>query len=282
MPADQDLNRELAGLDALEVPLEQGPGFAARAWSAAWPGLAAVAIGVFLWQCVVWSGWKPEYVLPSPFTVFADMGRGELYKGLAITMRRALVGFGLATFIGTTLGLLLAQVSVARRAFGAFITGLQTMPSIVWFPLAIILFKLTEGAILFVVIIGAAPSVANGVLSGVDNLPPLWLRAGRVLGAHGFSLTWNVRLPGALPAYVAGLKQGWAFAWRSLMAGELLVQIGTDPSLGFLLDRDRGLADNVGLQATMVLILIVGIVVDRLVFGKIERSIARRRGLTVA
>jgi NitT/TauT family transport system permease protein len=277
------LEAELTGLDALETaPVGEGPGWPMRIWSAAWPGLTAVLIALGLWQAVVSSGWKPEYVLPSPFTVIRGMWRGELVDGMRITLRRAATGFALAVAIGTVVGLALAQVRVLRRAFGAFITGLQTMPSIVWFPLAITLFKLSESAILFVVVIGAAPSIANGLLAGFDALPPLWLRVGRVLGARGLRLTRHVVLPGTLPAYVAGLKQGWAFSWRSLMAGELLVIIGGEPSLGFLLDRDRTLADAVGLQSTMLLVLIIGIVVDRAVFGVLERTIARRRGLTGA
>ena len=281
MPDDEVLERELAGLDALETAGDGAPGLAMRAWTAVWPGLMAAAIGLFLWQCVYWSGWKPAYVLPPPKDVIAGMFRWELVEGMQITLRRAFVGFALATLMGTIAGLAMSQSSVLRRAFGAFVSGLQTMPSIVWFPLALILFGLNESAILFVVIIGAAPSVANGLLAGIDTLPPLWIRAGRVLGAKGLRLTWNVMLPGSLPSYVAGLKQGWAFSWRSLMAGELLVIIGEKQSIGFLLDRDRTLADAVGLQSTMLLILIIGIVVDRLIFANIERAIARRRGLTV-
>lgn len=274
-----ELEQELAGLDALETATAAGPRRSGQLWSAAWPGLAATLIALAGWQAVVSSGWRPEYVLPSPFTVVAGMWRGELLTGLRITLGRAAIGFGMAMVIGTAGGLLLAQVGVLRRAFGAFITGLQTMPSIVWFPLAITLFKLSEGAILFVVVIGAAPSIANGLLAGFDTLPPIWLRVGRVLGAKGPALTRHVILPGSLPSYVAGLKQGWAFSWRSLMAGELLVIVGSKPSIGFLLDRDRTLADSVGLQSTMLLVLVVGIAVDRLVFGTIERTIRRRRGL---
>ena len=117
----------------------------------------------------------------------------------------------------------MSRSRVLRAAVGSLITGLQTMPSIAWFPLAILLFKLTEAAIMFVVVLGAAPSIANGLISGVDHVPPIMLRAGRVLGAKGISAYRHVMLPAALPSFIAGLKQGWAFAWRSLMAGELLV-----------------------------------------------------------
>jgi NitT/TauT family transport system permease protein len=145
----------------------------------------------------------------------------------------------------------------------------------------VVLFKRTEGAILFVIILGAAPSVANGVISGVDQVPPLLLRAGRVLGARGLSAWRHVVIPAALPNVVAGLKQGWAFAWRSLLAGELLVTIANKSSIGVELDMRRQLADYSGLMATMIVILIIGIVVDSLFFGTVERALARRRGLAV-
>ena len=121
---------------------------------------------------------------------------------------------------------------VLRAAFGSMITGLQTMPSIAWFPLAIVLFQLSERAILFVVVLGAAPSIANGLIAGADNIPPILLRAGRVLGARGMSAFRHVILPASLPSFVGGLKQGWAFAWRSLMAGELLDVVQGKPSVG--------------------------------------------------
>jgi NitT/TauT family transport system permease protein len=159
------------------------------------------------------------------------------------------------------------------------ITGLQTMPTIAWFPLAILLFGLNESAILFVVILGAAPAIANGVISGVDHIPPLLLRAGRVLGARGLSAYRHVVIPASLPGFVAGLKQGWAFAWRSLMAGELLVIIAKKPSLGVRLEFARQNADAPALMAAMVVILIIGIMVDSLFFGRLERTIRRRWGL---
>jgi NitT/TauT family transport system permease protein len=172
------------------------------------------------------------------------------------------------------------RVRVLRTAVGSMITGLQTMPSIVWFPLAIVLFQLNERAILFVVVLGAAPSIANGLINGVDHVPPILIRAGNVLGARGFSLMRSVILPAALPGYVGGLKQGWAFAWRSLMAGELLVAIGNKPALGVRLDYARTLNDYPLLISYMIVILIIGIVVDA-IFGVADRRVRARRGLLV-
>jgi NitT/TauT family transport system permease protein len=153
------------------------------------------------------------------------------------------------------------------------------MPSIAWFPLAILLFQLSEQAILFVVVLGAAPAIANGLIAGADHIPPILTRAGRVLGARGFDFYRFVVLPASLPAFVSGLKQGWAFAWRSLMAGELLVIMADRPSIGFMLNVNREFANARGLLATMIVILIIGIVVDAVLFGTLDRAIRRRWGL---
>ncbi|HEY5156109.1 MAG TPA: ABC transporter permease, partial [Acidimicrobiales bacterium] len=226
---DSRLDSELSGLDALEQPVAARRPLPARLWSATWPKLAAVLLGLGIWQLVVWSGHWPTYVLPGPATVFrelvAEFQSGVMPKAIGITLTRAVQGYALAVIIGGFVGLAVSRSRTLRSAVGSLITGLQTMPSIAWFPLAILLFKLTDAAILFVVVLGAAPSIANGIIAGADNVPPILVRAGRVLGARGLDLSRFVILPASMPSVLAGLKQGWAFAWRSLMAGEIIVVI---------------------------------------------------------
>ena len=176
----------------------------------------------------------------------------------------------------------MSRFAVLRAAVGSLITGLQTMPSIAWFPLAILLFKLTEEAIMFVVVLGAAPSIANGLIHGIDHIPPVLAARRPGAGRHGASpSTATSSCRPRCPSFVAGLKQGWAFAWRSLMAGELLVVIANKASLGQLLQVNRELADAQGLLATMLVILIIGIVLDAVVFGTLERRIREKRGPAV-
>jgi NitT/TauT family transport system permease protein len=255
---------------------------AARLWSWLWPKLAAVALFLAVWQVVVWSGWRPDYVLPGPIPVFQrlgqDLGQPDFYAGVAVTMRRAFVGYAIAVVLGSALGLLVARVPIVRKAVGHAILGLQSMPSIAWFPLAILLFQLTEGAILFVVILGAAPAVASGLLSGVDHVQPLLVRVGRVMGARGLRLYRYVILPAALPGFVGGLKQGWAFAWRSLMAGEIIGVVSNKISLGQELQAARDFADAQQLLALMIVIFVIGVAVD-LGFGFADRALRRRWGL---
>ena len=276
------LQAELSGLDALELAQDGGTSRHVRLWAATWPKLAAIALAVAFWQAVVWSGWRPEHVLPGPWPVLRELADRvvtlDYWHAIAVTMTRGVVGFAVAVVIGLTLGVAVARVKPLRTAVGSLITGLQTMPSIAWFPLAILLFQLGEKAILFVIVLGAAPSVANGVISGVDYVPPLLLRAGRNLGAGGVALYRHVVLPAALPSLVAGLKQGWAFAWRSLMAGELLVVIAERPALGQRLQFARELQDTAYMIALMITILVIGILVDA-VFGSADRAIRRRWGV---
>jgi NitT/TauT family transport system permease protein len=250
-------------------------------WGSAWPKLLAIALVLLAWQLVVWSGWKPEYVLPGPRKVWDSFVEnfGTNMDAAWTTLQRGFKGFAFALVIGTIVGALVARNRILRSAIGSLVTGLQTMPSVAWFPLAILLFKLGEGAIFFVVVLGAAPSIANGLINGIDQIQPILLRAGTVLGARRWKLFRHVILPGALPSFVGGLKQGWAFAWRSLLAGELIVLIPGQFSLGQQLDANRQLNDSAGVIAVMIVILIIGILVDALLFGTVERRIRRRYGL---
>jgi NitT/TauT family transport system permease protein len=236
-----------------------------------------------VWQLVVWSGWKPDYVLPGPTQVIPLLWQNfdSYFEASVTTLQRALVGFAIAIVIGTALGALIARSRILRSAIGSMVTGLMTMPSIAWFPAAIVLFGGNESAIRFVIVIGAAPSVAAGFIAGVDHTPPILVRAARVLGARGWKQFRYVVLPAALPTYVTGLKQGWAFAWRSLLAGELLVQIAGKGSLGNQLHNSAGFADYPGMYATMIVIFIIGVAADG-VFGLVERRIRRRYGLVDA
>ncbi|MFN8075729.1 MAG: ABC transporter permease [Kineosporiaceae bacterium] len=269
---------------AAPAPAPQDP-VVQRIWSSAWPKLLGLGIFLALWQLVVLTGWRPTYVLPEPTSVLERVWRlltddQKFWASLSTTLRRGLLGFALAIAVGSVLGVAVARFHVLRAGVGSLITGLQTMPSIVWFPLAILLFGLNEQAIMFVVVLGAAPSIANGLISGIDHVPPAFTRLGRVLGAKGWQQYRFVVLPAALPSYVAGLNQGWAFAWRSLMAGELLVILANRPSLGARLEFAREFGDAVGLLAYMIVILVIGMLADS-VFSSASRRMRRSRGLAV-
>jgi NitT/TauT family transport system permease protein len=277
----------VAGLDALELgPQRPGERSAARlaraGWRSLWPKLLAVVVVVAAWQLVVLTGWKSQFVLPPPAEVLYELVTQvtalSFWEAIVLTMRRAATGFFFAVVIGTLLGAAVAQFRPLRAAIGSLITGLQTMPSIIWFPFAILLFQITESAIMFVVILGAAPSVANGLISGIDYVPPSWRRAGQVLGLRGLSLYRHLILPAALPAFVTGLKQGWAFAWRSLMAGELLVIVPGALSIGVRLQGARDLNDAPLLLVYIIVVLVIGILAD-IAFSAVEKAIRRRWGI---
>jgi len=281
MVADQALR----GLDRLDLPPEQRqavPGRLGRkAWAASWPKLLALALVLAIWELVTLTGWK-KYVLKGPGPVFSDlwqqMQHGMLWSTIGWTLRSASIGYFVALLIGSVVGILVARIPPLRAAVGSIITGLQTMPSVAWAPFAIILFGENNSAILFVVVLGAAPSIANGLINGVDYTPPLLLRAGKTMGLHGFALYRYLILPASLPAYVAGMKQGWAFAWRSLMAAELFIAIIGQVSLGQQLDADQQNLDFASVSSIIIVLLVIGIVVDT-IFTKADLALRRRRGL---
>ncbi len=273
-----------AGLDALEaVPVEPRTPWGVRVLHNALPPLLALLALLALWQAVVVL--RDPQTLPSPVEVWQSArdqwGRGRVQEAVLTSLQRGVLGFGLSVLVATPIGLLLAQVPFLRRAFGPLISGLQALPSVAWVPAAILWFSLSEGTIYFVILMGAIPSIVNGTMSGIDQVPPLYRRVGHVLGARGLTLARHVLLPAALPGYLGGLKQGWAFSWRSLMAAELIVSSQTFGfGLGQLLDQSRQLFDVPGIVVGILAILFVGLAVDLLVFAPLERAVLARRGLT--
>lgn len=272
----------LSGLDALELgPAVARTPVSVRIWRSAWPKLLAIAVTLVIWQIVYKSGWREPWVFPGPQETLAEwwrqLGTAELWNNVWRTLWRAGYGFAISLVVGGLLGLAVARIPVLRAAIGSMITALQTLPSVAWVPAAILLFQLGETTILFVVVLGAAPSIANGVIAGVDFVPPLWLRAGRNLGARGLRLYRYVAGPASLPAIVAGLKQGWAFAWRSLMAAEI-IGAASEGGIGLQMTVYRDLNQASGLFATLITILVIGVFVDAL-FGWAERTMRTRRGL---
>ncbi len=275
---------EVSGLDALELaPKKEKGRLGLRLWNSAWPKLLAIAIVVLAWELVYLAEWKPAYVFPSPTDVFATLKElvttADFWDGVRLTMTRAITGFALAVAIGTVVGAAVSRFAPLRAAIGSLITGLQTMPSIMWFPLAILLFQLGEQAIMFVVVIGAAPSVANGLISGIDYVPRTWLRVGQVMGMKGFSRYRHLILPASLPSFVSGLKQGWAFSWRSLMAGELLVIVPGTISVGVRMQNARDLSDTPLVISYILVVLVIGILIDQL-FNAADNALRKRWGLT--
>jgi NitT/TauT family transport system permease protein len=276
----------LAGLDALDLSDGRtSPGArdrASRIWAAVWPKLAAIALVWVVWELIHLTGWK-KLVLPGPGVTLANLWdqlqTGLLWHAIGDTLERVVIGYALSLVIGTVLGLLVARVKPLRAAVGSVITGLQTMPSAAWIPFAIILFGLNTSAILFVIVMASAPSIANGLIAGVDYTPPLLLKAGRVMGLRGVGLTRYLILPAALPTFVAGMKQSWAFAWHALLTAELLVLVAGEPSIGVLFQADQDQTDMPSTIAVMIVILILGVAVDGL-FGKANEAIRKRWGLT--
>jgi NitT/TauT family transport system permease protein len=276
----------LAGLDALDLaPASAGTDASERArriWAAVWPKLAAIALVWVVWELIHLTGWK-KFVLPGPGVTLSNLWHqaqtGLLWHAIGDTVLRAVIGYLVALVIGTVVGLLVARIPPVRAAVGSLITGLQTLPSAAWIPFAIILFGLNNSAIVFIIVMASAPAIANAVISGVDYIPPLLLKSAKVIGLRGPSMTWHLVIPAALPTFVAGLKQAWAFTWHALLTAELLVLVAGEPSIGQLFSSDQDQTDMPSTIAVMIVILILGILVDG-AFGVANRAIRKRWGLT--
>ncbi|MCW2698781.1 MAG: transporter permease [Blastococcus sp.] len=286
--ADQEERAVVAGLDALDagVQLPPRPGPGRVFLRSVLPPLVFLAVLVGVWQLAVLAGIKPAYALPPPARVWATF-TGTVVDGRAgeaiwTSLSRGASGFALSLLIGTVLGLAMWWSRWLRAAIGPIVSGLQSLPSVAWVPAAIIWFGLTNAAIYTVVLLGAVPSIANGLLSGMKQVPPLFDRVGRVLGLSALARTRYVLLPAALPGYLGGLRQGWAFAWRSLMAAELITYSpALGQGLGQLLNMGRELSQMSLVITSITLILVVGVAIELLIFAPLERRVLSRRGLTM-
>jgi NitT/TauT family transport system permease protein len=284
---EQEDRAVVAGLDALDSSPQLAPPSVGRVFvRSVLPPLVFLAALVGVWQLAVLAEIKPAYALPSPAHVWETF-KGTVEDGRAVeaiwtSLSRGGIGFALSLVIGTLLGLAMWWSRWLRAAIGPIVSGLQSLPSVAWVPAAIIWFGLTDAAIYTVVLLGAVPSIANGLLSGMKQVPPLFDRVGRVLGLSTLARTRYVLLPAALPGYLGGLRQGWAFAWRSLMAAELITYSpALGQGLGQLLNMGRELSQMSLVITSITLILVVGVAIELLLFAPLERRVLSRRGLTI-
>jgi NitT/TauT family transport system permease protein len=237
---------------------------------------------LLLWQLVTASGrWSPV-LLPSPRAVAAYLRDavldGTLIAGVFVTLRRLLLGYAIGVALGLPLGLLTSTSNYFHDTIGSLALGLQTLPSVCWVPLALLWFGQSEAAMLFVVVMGTLWSVVLATETGARNIPPIYARAARTMGSEGFDKWTRVILPASLPYVITGMKQGWAFAWRSLMAAEIFVTILTGFGLGQLLQYGRELSAMDQVIGVMITIVLIGLLVDKALFSPWERILHRRWG----
>ena len=280
-----DLRSLEAGLDRLQTDSAPArPRWWRRIITVALPPSLFVVALIVIWIVAVQVfGLAPE-VLPPPSAVLdaldASWESGALPQAVITSLGRALVGFAIAVVVGTALGLLLAEVRPLRRAIGPVVSGLMVLPSVAWVPAATLWFGLTDALVYFVVLMGGVPSIVNGLIAGVDQVPPQLRHVGRVLGAGRVRLATTVILPAALPGYLAGLKQGWAFSWRGVLAAEIIAVGGSlGAGVGALLQESRQAESLAGVLAAILVILVIGIVVELALLAPLERGVLRRRGL---
>ncbi len=232
-----------------------------------------------LWQAVFLMKLWPPFLFPSPGQVaetLADgFANGSFWAGIGTSLLRLVIGYLISLVIGVALGLAVGCFKLLDDTVGSLLLALQTIPSICWLPLALLWFGLNEKAILFMVVIGAVLSISLAAEDGVRNVPPLFLKAARNMGAKGWTLYSQVVFPASMPSIVTGMKLGWSFAWRALMAAEILYG---NVGLCHLLMMGRELNDISQVIAVMLVIIVLGLLVDKLIFSRVERAVRVRWG----
>lgn len=235
---------------------------------------------IAFWEMGSRFGLWQEIILPSPSSVFQALVTGiedkTLILDLVASFKRLFVGLGIALIIGSLLGVLLAKSKTADETLGTVILALQSVPSIVWLPLAIMWFGMNETSVIFVTALGGTFVMTLNMRMGIKNVPPLYIKAAKTMGATGLDLFWRVIFPASIPYVVTGARLAWAFAWRALMAGELL---STGPGLGYTLRYASDFGNMSLVIAVMVIIGVIGSIVDQLIFQRVEKSVIERWGL---
>ncbi len=236
---------------------------------------------VVVWQIVFLTHIVPEQALPSPIQVGQVLAKeasdGSLPYAIANSMWRLVVGLVIAIIGGMIIGIFMAKVETINQTIGSLILGLQSIPSVAWVPLALLWFGPTDAGVIFVTVAGALFAISINTHSGIKNIPPNYIAAGRNMGASGLQLVTNVMIPAALPYLISGFKQGWAYAWRGVIAAEIIFSIA---GLGFLLNLGKHDNDISQVTGILIIVMIIGILVDGFVFKKIEAKILSRWGLS--
>jgi NitT/TauT family transport system permease protein len=240
-----------------------------------------IAAFIGIWHLVYVLGIWPEVSLPSPIRVgesFVDLFEDyTIFTSIGMTMYRLVIGFGISIAIGVTIGLIMVKFPGFGKTMSSFALGLQSFPSVAWVPFAILLIGLNDAGILFVVIMSSVFSVIISTYSGIQNIPPLYVRAAKNMGAKGISLFRFVMLPAATPSMLVGIKQAWSFAWHALIGAEILIAAAVGLGHILLVGREFQLMDQV--IASMITIFAIGLLFDRVLFSKLEERVRERWGL---
>jgi NitT/TauT family transport system permease protein len=240
--------------------------------------LILIVFWQFLVQAHIWS----EFLIPSPLDVLNYLIEssvdGTLFSAIYVTLKRLLQGYLFSLVFGIPIGLFNARFQFFDDTIGLIALGLQTLPSVCWAPLAILWFGQTEKAMFFIVVMGSIWSIILATDTGVRHVPPIYIRAARTMGSRGFHTWFTVIMPASLPFIVSGMKQGWAFAWRSLMAAEIYITILTGLGLGNLLHYGRELHAMDAVVGIMIIIILLGLAIDKLIFSPLEKSLHYRWG----
>ncbi|MCG5213056.1 ABC transporter permease [Streptosporangium sp. KLBMP 9127] len=241
----------------------------------------AALIGI--WQAYTSLSGVNSFVFSGPWDVakaFVEgWASGEMAVSTLTTLRMLAAGMGIGIVLTLVLTVLAATTTIGNDALTLVSSMLNPLPSVAILPLAMLWFGLTDTALIFVTANAVLWPMTVNVSMGLRTTPTTLVMVGRNLGLSGWRLTRDVMMPAALPHAIAGLKTGWAFGWRTIIAAELVFgTAGTDGGLGFFINNSRYYAQIPDVFAGLVTIALIGIALD-LVFNLVERHTVTRWGM---
>ncbi len=240
-----------------------------------------LAVFVGLWQLVTLLELWPKTLLPPPAQVAISISElvtsNSLIVGIAATLWRLVAGFAISIAVGGVVGLAMVKFQGFGKTMSSFAVGLLTFPSIAWIPFSILLIGFNDFGILFVVVMASMFSVMISTYGAIRNVPPIYIRASKNMGAHGFALFRHVMIPAATPSLIGGIRQAWSFAWHALIGAEMLIT--TLSGLGYILAVGREFNDMSQIIAVMITIFAMGLLFDRAIFLRLEEKVRSRWGL---
>jgi sulfonate transport system permease protein len=240
-----------------------------------------ITVFIGIWQLIYLIGIWPKISLPSPLMVaesfYELLQNNMLILSIGMTMYRLAIGFIISIVIGMAVGLAMVKFPGFGKTMGSFAIGLQSFPSIAWVPFAILLIGLNDIGILFVVVLSSIFSVMISTYSGIRNIPIIYIRAAKNMGAKGFHLFRYLMIPAATPALISGIKQAWSFAWHALIGAEILMAASI--GIGHILLVGREFQSMSQIIASMITIFALGMIFDRIIFMKIEEKVREKWGL---
>ncbi|RDJ23127.1 ABC transporter permease [Bosea caraganae] len=281
-PIRPEYDRVLAPF--VEAPVERALPLSVRLWQQGWlrKGLIIAALAL-LWEAL--ARWQDnELLLPTFLATLSalvdGLASGELLERVQISLTVLAQGYLAGIVLAFLLTTLAVSTQLGRDLLSTLTAMFNPLPAIALLPLALLWFGLGSGSLIFVLIHSVLWPMALNTFAGFQGVPETLRMAGRNYGLKGPAYVLQILIPAALPAILSGLKIGWAFAWRTLIAAELVFGAASGRGgLGWYIFQNRNELYTDRVFAGLVMVIVIGLIVENVVFATLERLTIRRWGM---